>query len=93
MGGRDGDTPTLWLRRVRERVVEHVERALALAYEKLEHFTVLRVVDRHRHVAVVPTPQQLDFDPVARAAVEFACDLGAWLGHLAVLPGRVIATH
>jgi hypothetical protein len=37
--------------------------------------------------------ERLTLDPVARAAVELACDLGAWLGHLAVLPGRVIATH
>ncbi len=93
MGGRDRDTPMLWPRRVRVGVMEHLERALALAYRKLERLTGLGVGDRHRHVAVVLTPQQPDLDPVARAPVELACDVGAWLGHLAVLPGRVIATH
>jgi len=73
--------------------MEHLERALALAYRKLERLTGLRVGDRHRHVAVVLTSQQPDLDPVVCARVELACDVGAWLGHLAVLPGRVIATH
>jgi hypothetical protein len=49
---------------------------LALAYRKLERFTGLGVRDRHRHPAVVLTPQQPDLDPVADAAVELACDLG-----------------
>ena len=66
-------------RRVRVGVMEHLERALALAYRKLERLTGLGVGDRHRHVAVVLTPQQPDLDPVARAPVELACDVGAWL--------------
>jgi hypothetical protein len=57
--------------------MEHLERALALAYRKLERFTGLGVPDRHRHLAVVLTPQHPDLDPVADAAVELACDLGA----------------
>jgi hypothetical protein len=73
--------------------MEHLERALALAYRELERLTGLGVGDRDRHAAVALTPQQPDLDPVARAAVELACDLGGWLGHLAVLPSRVIATH
>jgi hypothetical protein len=60
---------------------EHLERVLALAYRNLERLTALGVGDRHRHVAVVLTPHQPDLDPVARAAVELACDLGAWLSH------------
>src|SRR5581483_6411707 len=91
MGDRDRDTPMLWQRGVREGVMEHLERALTLAYRKLERLTGLRVSDRHRHLAVGLTPQQPDLDPVARAPVEFACDVGAWPGHLAFLPRRVIA--
>ena len=68
MGGRGRDTPLLWPRRVRVGVMEYVERALALAYRKLERLTGLGVGDRHRHVAVVLRPQQPDLDPVARAA-------------------------
>jgi hypothetical protein len=73
--------------------MENLQRALALRNGKLERLTGLGVGDRHRHVAVFPTPQQPDLDPVACAPVELACGVGAWLGHLAVLPGRVIATH
>ena len=83
----------LWLGRVRVGVMEHLERALAFAYRKLERLAGLGVGDRDCDVAVVLTPQQPDLDPVASAAVELACDVGAWLGHLAVLPGRSIATH
>jgi hypothetical protein len=63
MGGRDRDTPLLWQRRLRVGVMEHLERALALAYRELECLTGLGVGDRHRHVAVVLTPQQPDVDP------------------------------
>jgi hypothetical protein len=93
MGDRDGDTPMLWPCGVGVGVVEHLERTLALAYRNLERLTGLCIGDRHRHVAVVLTPQQPDVDPVARAPIELACDLGAWLSQLAVLPGRVIATY
>jgi hypothetical protein len=65
-----------WPRRVCVGVMENVERVLALAYRKLERLTALGVGDRHGHVAVVLRPQQPDLDPVARAAVELACDLG-----------------
>jgi hypothetical protein len=83
----------LWPCRVRVGVMEDVERTLALAYRKLERDTALGVADRHRDAAVVLTPEQPDLDPVARAPVELAWDVGEWLGHVAVLPGRVIATH
>jgi hypothetical protein len=83
----------LWPRRVRVGVLEHLERALALAHRKLERLTGLGVVDRHGYPGVVGVPKQTDLDPVARAAVELACDLCAWLCHLAVIPGRVIAMH
>jgi hypothetical protein len=63
----------------------HLERVLALAHRKLERVAGLPVDDRHRPAAIVLTPQQPDLDPVARAPVELACDLGAWLGHFAVL--------
>jgi len=64
-------------------VVEHLERALTLAYRKLERLTGLRVDDHHRHLAVGLTPQEPDLDPVARAPVELACEMGAWPGHFA----------
>ena len=65
----------LWLGRVRVRVMERLERALAFAYQKFERLAGLGVGDRDRDVAVVLTPQQPDLDPVATAAVELACDV------------------
>jgi len=79
MGRCDRDTPLLWPRRIRVGVTEHLERALALGYRKLECLTGLGVVDRHGHVAVVLTPQQPDLDPVPATPVELACDVGARL--------------
>jgi len=82
----------LWPCRIGVRVMEHLERTLALAYRKLECLTRLRVGDRYRHVAVVPTPQKPHVDPVACAPVEFACDVGV-AASCRLLPGRVIATR
>jgi hypothetical protein len=73
--------------------MEHVECALAFADRKLERLSGLGVDDRDRHAVLARVPHQAEVDPVAGAAVELACDLGAWLGDLAALPGRAIATN
>jgi hypothetical protein len=73
--------------------MEHVECALAVAHRKLEGLSGLGIGDRHRRAVLARVPQQPDVDPVGGAAVELACDLGACLGHLVVLPGRVIAAY
>lgn len=73
--------------------MEQVESALAFTYRKLERLSGLGVGDGHGHAVLARVPQQADADPVGGAAVEFACDSGACLGHLVVLPGRVIATY
>lgn len=54
------------------RVVENVERALAVADLKLECLARLDVVDRYRDVAVEGVPEQLDVDAVAYPALQFA---------------------
>jgi hypothetical protein len=92
---------------VSERVVEDLERALALANRQFEDFAGLSVVDCYRNLAVVRVPEQPDVDTVARAPVELECGCGClgvelirvsralkldvWVDHAAFLVEWVVA--
>jgi hypothetical protein len=66
---------------VRVRVMENVERAVAVAHLDDERVAGLAVRDRHRDAVVRLAPQQPDMDPVIVAAVELAHRLEGVDGH------------
>src|SRR5262245_14584684 len=61
---------------VRVRVVEDLERVLALADVDGEGLAGLRVADGDVDAAVDLAPEEAHVDPIARAAVELAHQLG-----------------
>src|ERR671931_2188664 len=67
--------------RVRVGVVEDLERVLALADLDGEGLAGLRVADRDVDAAIDLAPEEAHVDPIARAAVELAHQLGRSGGH------------